>query len=72
MRYSTRTDGPIAYDVMINTASPLGSMPVTIVQAAYKELLDAHAQSLVILGNHILVRRAEEALSAKQVNPRHI
>jgi hypothetical protein len=45
-----------------------------IVEAAHaKELLNAHDQSLMILDNHILVRRAEEALlKAKQVNPRHI
>jgi cytidylate kinase len=77
MRYLFDQDwmDPLLYDVMINTqiitteqASDL------IVQAAHaKELLDAHEQSLVILGNHVMVRRAEEALlKAKQVNPRHI
>jgi osmotically-inducible protein OsmY len=36
-------------------------------------LLDAHEQSLVVLGNHVLVRQVEEALlKAKQVNPRHM
>ena len=66
---------PLLYDVMINTQVTTREHACgLIVQAAHaKELLDSHAQSLVILGNHILVRRAEEALlKAKQVNPRHI
>lgn len=66
---------PLLYDVMINThvTTPEQACDL-IVQAAHaKELLDAHEQSLVILSNHILVRRAEEALlKARQVNPRHI
>jgi cytidylate kinase len=77
MRYLFDRDwmDPLLYDVLINThlitrahASEL------IVEAAHaKELLEAHDQALAILGNHILVGRAEEALlKAKQVNPRHI
>jgi hypothetical protein len=77
MRYLFDRDwmDPLLYDVLINThlitrahASEL------IVEAAHaKELLEAHDQALEILGHHILVRRAEEALlKAKQVNPRHI
>jgi cytidylate kinase len=77
MRYLFDHDwmDPLLYDVMINThAITREHARELIVQAARaKELLDAHAQSLVILGNHILVRRVEEALlKAKQVNPRHI
>jgi cytidylate kinase len=77
MRYLFDRDwmDPLLYDVMINThvIAPEHACDL-IVQAAYaKELLDAHEQSLVILGNHILVRRAEESLlKTKQVNPRHI
>jgi cytidylate kinase len=77
MRYLFDQDwmDPLLYDVMINTQVTTREHTCDlIVQAAHaKELLDAHEQSLVILGNHILVRRAEEALlKAKQVNPRHI
>jgi cytidylate kinase len=77
MRYLFDQDwmDPLLYDVMINTQVTTREHACDlIVQAAHaKELLDAHKQSLVILGNHILVRRAEEALlKAKQVNPRHI
>ena len=77
MRYLFDQDwmDPLLYDVMINTQVTTREQACDlIVQAAHaKELLDAHEQSLVILGNHILVRRAEEALlKAKQVNPRHI
>jgi cytidylate kinase len=77
MRYLFDQDwmDPLLYDVMINTHVTTREQACDlIVQAAHaKELLDAHEQSLVILGNHILVRRAEEALlKAKQVNPRHI
>ena len=66
---------PLLYDLMINTQVITREHACElIVQAAHaKELLDAHEHSLVILGNHILVRRVEEALlKAKQVNPRHI
>jgi Cytidylate kinase-like family/BON domain len=66
---------PLLYDVMINThVTTREHACELIVRAAHaKELLDAHAQSLVILDNHILVRRVEGALlEAKQVNPRHI
>jgi cytidylate kinase len=77
MRYLFDQDwmDPLLYDVMINTHVTTREQACDlIVQAAHaKELLDAHEQSFVILGNHILVRRAEEALlKAKQVNPRHI
>ncbi|HSF32936.1 MAG TPA: cytidylate kinase family protein [Candidatus Tectomicrobia bacterium] len=77
MRYLFDCDwmDPSLYDVMINThLITRGGACELIVKAAHaKELLDAHDESLVILGNHILVRRAEEALlKAKQVNPRHI
>jgi cytidylate kinase len=77
MRYLFDQDwmDPLLYDVMINTHVITREHACElIVQAAHaKELLDAHEQSLVILGNHILVRRVEEALlKAKQVNPRHI
>jgi cytidylate kinase len=77
MRYLFDQDwmDPLLYDVMINTAVATCEQACElIVQAAHaQELLDAHAQSLVILDNHILVRRAQEALlKAKQVNPRHI
>jgi len=77
MRYLFDQDwmDPLLYDVMINTHVTTREQACDlIVQAAHaKEHLDAHEQSLVILGNHILVRRAEEALlKAKQVNPRHI
>jgi osmotically-inducible protein OsmY len=66
---------PLLYDLMINTQIVTQQQACElIVQAAQaKELLDAHAQSLVVLSNHVLVRQAEEALlKAKQVNPRHI
>jgi Cytidylate kinase-like family/BON domain len=77
MRYLFDQDwmDPLLYDVMINTHVTTREQACDlIVQAAHaKELLDAHKQSLVILGNHLLVRQAEEALlRAKQVNPRHI
>jgi cytidylate kinase len=77
MRYLFDCDwmDPLLYDLMINTHLITRERACElIVRAAHaKELLDAHDQSLVILGNHILVRRAEEALlKAKQVNPRHI
>jgi cytidylate kinase len=77
MRYLFDRDwmDPLLYDLMINTHLITRERACElIVRAAHaKELLDAHDQSLVILGNHILVRRAEEALlKAKQVNPRHI
>jgi cytidylate kinase len=77
MRYLFDYDwmDPMLYDVMINThVIPREHACELIVKAAHtKELLEAHDQSLVILGNHITVRRAEEALlKAKQVNPRHI
>jgi cytidylate kinase len=66
---------PLLYDLMINTGVVTrGRACEIIVKAAHaKELLEAHDRSLEILDNHILVRRAEEALlKAKQVNPRHI
>jgi cytidylate kinase len=77
MRYLFDCDwmDPLLYDLMINTHLITRERACElIVRAAHaKELLDAHDQSLRILGNHILVRRAEEALlKAKQVNPRHI
>jgi hypothetical protein len=77
MRYLFDRDwmDPLLYDVMINTQLITRERACElIVQAAHaKELLDAHEQSLVVLGNHVMVRRAEEALlKAKQVNPRHI
>jgi cytidylate kinase len=77
MRYLFDQDwmDPLLYDLMINTHVVTREQACElIVQAAQaKELLDAHERSLVILGNHILVRRVEEALlKAKQVNPRHI
>jgi cytidylate kinase len=77
MRYLFDRDwmDPLLYDVMINTNVIAREQACELIaEAAHaKELLEAHDQSLVILGNHILVRRAEEALlKAKQVNPRHI
>jgi cytidylate kinase len=66
---------PLLYDVMINTHVVTRQQAYGLIaEAAHaKELLEAHDQSLLILDNHILVRRAEEALlKAKQVNPRHI
>ena len=77
MRYLFDQDwmDPLLYDIMINTQVFTREQACElIVQAAHaKELFEAHEQSLVILGNHILVRRVEEALlKAKQVNPRHI
>ncbi len=77
MRYLFDCDwmDPLLYDIMINTDVITREHACdVIVQAAHaKELLDAHDQSLMILDNHILVRRVEEALlKAKQVNPRHI
>ena len=77
MRYLFDRDwmDPLLYDVMINT-HVVGREQACglIAEAAYaKELREAHDQSLLILDNHILVRRAEEVLlKAKQVNPRHI
>jgi cytidylate kinase len=77
MRYLFDQDwmDPLLYDVMINTQLVTREHACeVIVQAAHaKELLEAHERSLVILDDHILVRRAEEALlKARQVNPRHI
>jgi cytidylate kinase len=77
MRYLFDRDwmDPLLYDIMINTQVITREHACDlIVQAApAKELLDVHDQALMILDNHILVRRAEEALlKAKQVNPRHI
>jgi cytidylate kinase len=77
MRYLFDCDwmDPLLYDIMINTAVATREHACALIVAAAhaKELLDAHDRSLVILGNHVLVRRAEEALlKAKQVNPRHI
>ena len=77
MRYLFDQDwmDPLLYDVMINTQvfTREQACELTVQAAHAKELFDAHEQSLVILDNHILVRRAEEALlKAKQVNPRHI
>jgi hypothetical protein len=77
MRYLFDRDwmDPLLYDVMINTdAITREHACELIVKAAHaKELLDAHDHSLVILGDHILIRQAEETLlKAKQVNPRHI
>jgi cytidylate kinase len=66
---------PLLYDLLINTQVITTECACElIVEAAHaKELLDARDQALEILGNHILVRRAEEELlKAKQVNPRHI
>jgi cytidylate kinase len=66
---------PLLYDLMINTGIVTrGRACDMLVEAARaKELLETHDQSMEILDNHILVRRAEEALlKAKQVNPRHI
>jgi cytidylate kinase len=77
MRYLFDRDwmDPLLYDVMINTQVVTREQACgLIVEAAHaKELREAHDQSLLILDNHILIRRAEEALlKAKQVNPRHI
>jgi hypothetical protein len=77
MRYLFDRDwmDPLLYDVMINTDVITRECACGLIaEAAYaKELLDAHGRALEILGNHILVRSAEEALlKAKQVNPRHI
>lgn len=77
MRYLFDRDWmePLLYDVMINTRVVTREQACgLIVEAAHaKELREAHDQSLLILGNHVLVRRAEEALlKARQVNPRHI
>ena len=77
MRYLFDRDwmDPLLYDVMINTHVVTREQACELIaEAAHaKELLEAHDRSLVILGNHILVRRVEEALlKAKQVNPRHI
>jgi cytidylate kinase len=77
MRYLFDYDwmDPLLYDLMINTQVITSEHACELIaEAAHaKELLDAHDRSLVILGNHILVRRAEEALlKAKQVNPRYI
>jgi cytidylate kinase len=66
---------PLLYDLMINTSVVTRQHACElIVEAAHvKELLGTHGRSLEILDNHILVRKAEEALlRAKQVNPRHI
>jgi cytidylate kinase len=77
MRYLFDRDwmDPLLYDVLINTHVITREHACElIVEAAHaKELLDARDQAREILGNHILVRRAEEELlKAKQVNPRHI
>jgi cytidylate kinase len=77
MRYLFDRDwmDPLLYDIMINTSVVTHEQACELIaEAAHaKELLEAHDRSLVILGNHILVRRVEEALlKAKQVNPRHI
>jgi cytidylate kinase len=77
MRYLFDQDwmDPLLYDVMINTQFVTREHACElIVQATHaKELLEAHERSLVILDNHVLIRRVEEALlKAKQVNPRHI
>jgi cytidylate kinase len=66
---------PLLYDLLINTQVITTECACELIaEAAHaKELLDARDQALEILGNHILVRRAEEELlKAKQVNPRHI
>jgi cytidylate kinase len=66
---------PLLYDVMINTGviTPEHACDLIVEAAHAKELLEAHDRALEILDNHILVRKAEEALlRAKQVNPRHI
>jgi cytidylate kinase len=66
---------PLLYDVMINTAviTPEHACDLIVEAAHAKELLEAHDRALEILENHILVRKAEEALlRAKQVNPRYI
>jgi cytidylate kinase len=77
MRYLFDQDwmNPLLYDVMINTQiiTPEQACDLVVQAAHAKELVDAHGQSLVILGNHVLIRRVEEALlKAKQVDPRHI
>jgi cytidylate kinase len=77
MRYLFDRDwmDPLLYDIMINTQVVTREQACgLIVEAAHaKELREAHDQSLLILDNHILIRRAEEALlKAKQVNPSHI
>jgi cytidylate kinase len=66
---------PLLYDVMINAGviTPERACNLIVDAAHAKELLEAHDRALEILDNHILVRKAEEALlRAKQVNPRHI
>lgn len=66
---------PLLYDVMINAGviTPEHACNLIVDAAHAKELLEAHDRALEILDNHILVRKAEEALlRAKQVNPRHI
>jgi cytidylate kinase len=77
MRYLFDRDwmDPLLYDVMINTHVVTREQACGLIaEAAHaKELREAHDESLLILSNHILVRRAEEALlKAKQVDPRHI
>jgi cytidylate kinase len=66
---------PLLYDVMINTDVITAAQACELITAAAhaQEILEARDQSWLILDNHILVRRAEEALlTAKQINPRHI
>jgi cytidylate kinase len=77
MRYFFDRDwmDPLLYDVMINTAVITRELACDLIvdAARAKELLEAHDRALEILDNHILVRKAEEALlRAKQVNPRHV
>ena len=77
MRYLFNRDwmDPLLYDLMINTAVVTREQACELIAAAAdaEELRQARDQALIILDNHILVRRAEEALlKAKQVNPRHI
>jgi cytidylate kinase len=77
MRYLFDRDwmDPLLYDLMINTAVVTREQACELIAAAAdaEELRQARDQALIILDNHILVRRAEEALlKAKQVNPRHI
>jgi hypothetical protein len=60
---------PLLYDIMINTAVATREHACALIVAAAhaKELLDAHDRSMVILGNHVLVRRVEEALADRDV-----
>ena len=77
MRYLFDRDwmDPQLYDIMLNThvVSREQACGLIATAAHAKELREAHDQSRLILDNHILIRRAEEALlKARQVNPRHI